>query len=588
MASLADLIDALPHPAALVGADGTLRAANAAFGAAQAPGVADLAPGGRVETHGDGRSWIWRAAALPGGERLVSAEPVGAGGEPRRERYLAALSHELRTPLNGVLGMAGLLGRTRLDADQRAYVSALKDSGEHLLGLVNDVLDLAKLESGTIDLEPHPVDAERLLQGVAELLSPRAHDKGLEIAWAAPLGLPPVLADEGRLKQVLFNLAGNALKFTETGGALLSVEAMPDQDGLRLRFSVADTGPGVPEADQARVFEEFARLEGPQQRLEGAGLGLAIVRRLAQAHGGAVGLANRPGGGADFWFEATFPVVAAPQEPALLDGLTVVVVSANPIVGEAAARQVEACGGHVVWFATLAAAAAAPDGAVLLVDHALRGGARSFKAPPGRAAIVLLAPEERGRIPRCRDAGFAGYLIKPLRRASLAERVLAAAGRAGGRAPDVAAEDDRVAALAGQGLRVLLAEDNPINALLARSLLEREGCAVARAANGQEAVEAASVDAFDLILMDVRMPVMDGLQAAAALRRRGVTAPIVALTADTFADDRKACLAAGMDEVLSKPLDPAALRAVLARAAAPALATGPGFTAAQGEAKLAS
>lgn len=587
MTAVADLIEALPYPAACVGADGTVRSGNAAFAAAKAPGVVALAPGGRIETHVAGQSWIWRAVALRDGDRLVSAEPAGAGSATSRERYLAALSHELRTPLNGVLGMSGLLGRTRLDADQRAYVTALKESGEHLLGLVNDVLDLAKLESGQIDLEPHPVDAERVLQGVAELLSPRAHEKGLEIAWTAQPGLPRIHADEGRLKQILFNLAGNALKFTETGGALLSVSAQPAPGGLRLRFSVCDTGPGVPETDQARVFEEFARLEGPQQRLEGAGLGLAIVRRLAEAHGGSVGLANRPGGGADFWFEAVFEAEAATAAEAPLEGLTVAVVSASAVVGEAAARQVEACGGTVVWFGSLAGAAAAPDGAVLLVDHALRGAARSFKPPAGRAAIVLLAPEERARIPRCRDAGFAGYLIKPLRRASLAERVLAAAGRAAGRPAETAAEDDRIAPSAGQGLRVLLAEDNPINALLARSLLEREGCTVDRAANGSEAVEAASVAGYDLILMDVRMPVMDGLEAAAALRARGVSTPIVALTADTFADDRKACIAAGMDDFLSKPLDPAALRAALARWAGTAQAA-PGFTASKGEAKLAS
>jgi len=582
MADFADILQALACPAAIIDADGRFSLTNDAFEGAglAASALAELGPGDRIESASPaGGSWVWRAAPLPSGARLVTAE-AGTANPSSRERYLAALSHELRTPLNGVLGMAGLLGRTRLDADQRAYVAALKDSGEHLLGLVNDVLDLAKLESGQIDLEPHAVDIERLLQGVTELLSPRAHEKGLEIAWAAPGALPQVLADDGRLRQILFNLAGNAIKFTETGGVLLSVEGAAKAGKWRLRFCVADTGPGVPQADQARIFEEFARMDGPQQRLEGAGLGLAIVRRLAQAHGGTVGVSARPGGGAVFWFEAAFAVVRAVGQAQPLAGLCVAVVSPNEMVRQAARRQIEACGGSALAFDDLAAAQAAPEAAVFLVDHALARPGRTLKPPAGRAALVLLAPEERARITRCRRAGFAGYLIKPLRRASLAERVLAVTGGADAAPAYAPPEDDRIAAVAGLDLKVLLAEDNPINALLARALLEREGCAVRRVANGAEALEAAAAAAYDLILMDVRMPGIDGLQAAAALRARGITAPIVALTADAFEDDRKACLAAGMDDFLTKPLDLAALRAVLARWA--------GFTAPVAEAKLAS
>ena len=575
MADAADILDALPFPAAEYAPDGTLRAANDAFRAAgQGRVLADLAPGQRMETHGPDGSWTWCAAPLPHGGRLISGDKAAAGSPPTRERYLAALSHELRTPLNGVLGMANLLGRTRLDADQSAYVAALKESGDHLLGLVNDVLDLAKLESGQIDLEPHPVDIERVLQGVTELLSPRAHEKGLEIAWAAPALLPTVMADDGRLRQILFNLAGNAVKFTDKGGVLLTVSTVAEDEAVRLRFTVADTGPGVPEADQARIFEEFARLEGAQQRIEGAGLGLAIVRRLARAHEGTVGLSSRPGGGTAFWFEARFQPAAPARPAALLAGLTVAVVTPSAIVRDAACRQIEACGGGALAYPDLAAARHAPAGTVMLIDGGSGPGRRTPKPPAGRAAIVLLAPEERGRIAGARRAGYGGYLIKPLRRASLAERVRAALDGAGAAPPPPPPG----------GLKVLLAEDNPINALLARSLLEREGCAVDRAADGAEAVEAASVCAYDLILMDVRMPRMDGLQAAAALRARGLATPIVALTANAFEDDRKACLAAGMDDFLCKPLDLAALRALLGRWTP---ASGAGFTPARREAKLA-
>ena len=213
----------------------------------------------------------------------MSPRPTVVAG--REDQLLAALSHELRTPLNGVLGMAGLLARTRLDAAQRTYLTALQESGEHLLGLVNDVLDLAKLDSGGFDLNPAPMDVEELLQSVAELLSPRAHAKGLEIAWAADADLPVISADEGRLRQILLNLAGNAVKFTETGGVLLAAHQVQARSGVGIRFSVKDTGPGVAEADRERIFEPFASSSALQHAIESTGLGLAIVRRLAAAPG---------------------------------------------------------------------------------------------------------------------------------------------------------------------------------------------------------------------------------------------------------------------------------------------------------------
>jgi CheY-like chemotaxis protein len=232
------------------------------------------------------------------------------------------------------------------------------------------------------------------------------------------------------------------------------------------------------------------------------------------------------------------------------------------VVREAAARQIEACGARAVVTETRAALLErAPEDAVLLIDHALRG-----KAPADRKAIVLLRPDERGRIARSRASGFAGYLIKPLRRASLAARVLAALGAE----TTAAVEDERIAPAAAPGKRVLLAEDNPINALLARTLLQREGCQVDRVASGEEALAALQAGTYDLVLMDVRMPGMTGTQATRALRSRGIKTPVVALTADAFEDDRKACLDAGMDDVLVKPLNPDALRGALVRWTNPA------------------
>lgn len=487
--------------------------------------------------------------------RMSTSRPANVSAE-----QLASLSHEFRTPLNGVLGMARLLEGTELTAEQRAYVTALRESGEHLLGLVNDVLDFARLGADKIELAPSTFDVEGLLRSVCELMSPRAREKGLEIAWAAPAGLGQALADEGRLRQILLNFAGNAVKFTSEGGVLVTVA----EQGPRLRFTVEDTGPGVTRAAREKIFEAFEMADPTHDnQLGGAGLGLAIARKLALAMGGEVGVDTAPSGGAAFWFEAAFERVPAKPQRALA-GRAVVVASANPILRESARRQVEAAGGRAETAVDVESALGmAAPGAVLLVDHALSPDGAVLAAPKSRSAVVLLAPEDRGLIEPYRAAGYSGYLIKPLRRGSVAERVLAAAGARVTRAN--ASDDDRAAPAAAPGARVLLVEDNPINALLARTLLAREGCAVDQAGGGEEALAALAVGDYDLILMDMRMPGLSGEETARRLRDRGVTTPIVALTANAFEDDRHACLAAGMDDFLVKPLSPDALRAALTR-----------------------
>ncbi len=489
---------------------------------------------------------------------------------PRRAQItaeqLASLSHEFRTPLNGVLGMAGLLEATKLTAEQRAYAAALRESGEHLLNLVNDVLDFAKLGAGNIELHLTDVDVEGLLRSVSELLSPRAREKRLEIAWAAPKDIGAIHADEGRLRQILLNFAGNAVKFTETGGVLLSV--LQPQPG-RLRFIVEDTGPGVTEAQKDRIFEAFAQADAAHANLGGAGLGLAIARRLANAMQGEVGVEaasdRSDAGGAVFWFEADFRRLPVVEPASPLAGLTVGVASPNRIVREAARRQIEACGGRAVVAPDPAGLEGALEpGSVILLDHALAAPARRRRLVD-HPSIVLLAPDERGRIAALRRSGHAGYLIKPLRRASLAERVRIAAGAGAGQNPADGHEDDRVVVAAASGRRILLVEDNPINALLARALLTREGCSIDHASRGDEAIAAIKVGSYDLILMDMRMPGLSGEETARELRKLGVTTPIVALTANAFEDDRHACLAAGMNDFLVKPLSPDALRAMLIR-----------------------
>ncbi|MBU3969854.1 MAG: response regulator, partial [Alphaproteobacteria bacterium] len=330
----------------------------------------------------------------------------------------------------------------------------------------------------------------------------------------------------------------------------------------RLAFIIDDTGPGVPAEARARIFEEFGHVDASDaSRFGGAGLGLAVVSKLAAAMHGAVTVADRPDGpGARFRFEATFEVAAdAADRGAPLTGHAVSVVTPDPFVRAAAIAQIEASGGTV-----------REDAGVVLIDHAAReAGHGLVRRPANGRAIVLLKPAERDLIARYRSAGFHGYLIKPLRRASLAERVLAASGvghvHQPGLPPPPPPEDDRVAPTRFSGTRVLLVEDNPVGALLAATLLRREGCAVETAASGHEAVDAMKRARYDLVFMDMRMPGMDGPSAARAIRAGGDRTPIVALTANAFAEDRKACLEAGMDDHLVKPLELDSLRASLAR-----------------------
>jgi signal transduction histidine kinase/CheY-like chemotaxis protein len=589
-----DLFDLSPDPAILFGADGARLKSNAAFRQAfPHAGSTARPPWGRYNPppfeHGersfeaaapDGRRYEWREKLLGNGVRLAVArdvsERVEAAETASRAKTMlfATLTHELRTPLNGILGMYEVLSQTQRAPAEREYLQAIRQSGEHLLSLITDILDYARLDSDSFQLEERMFDPEEVLQSVAELMSPKAYEKGLDVCVRIEAGIPTRMAgDEGRLRQILFNLVGNALKFTSEGAVSLELRPAgplsPSALGpARFRFTVRDTGPGIPKDMAMRVFEEFVQADSSHARkFGGAGLGLAIVRKLARMMGGEAGLENAPGVGAAFWVELPLTILQREAPTRDLEGLSVVVATDTALLGRTICATLATHGAEAVTIESAEPYADMPKPDILLLDHTLAQGAVEAFAAKG-APIVIMAPqEERGVLTHYRDAGVRHYLVKPLRRNSLIQRVLAAAHD---HADASEVSDERAAAStpAIRNLNVLMAEDNPVNALIAKTLLTRAGCIVEVVENGALAVDAVQARAYDVVFLDLRMPVLDGLEAARRIRALAAPAgrvPLIALTADAGAEERSEALAAGMDDFITKPIEPARLAAVLAR-----------------------